>query len=118
MHELALAQALLEQVVELARSHGTTRVTRVRVRIGPFSGVVRDSFSFGFECLKGEWPETAQARLEVHAPVPRWRCCSCGQETEGMEEASPWTAACPFCGTAGLAPHGGDDLILQEVELE
>ena len=48
MHELSLAKSLLDQVSDLAREHNSTSVTKVKVILGPFSGVVADSFDFGF----------------------------------------------------------------------
>jgi hydrogenase nickel incorporation protein HypA/HybF len=46
MHELGIAQAIVEQSVEAARSAGSTRVTAVRVRIGELSGVAEEALRF------------------------------------------------------------------------
>ena len=54
MHELSLAHSLIDQILDLAAEHQASRVLRVRVTLGPFSGVVRDSFEFGFNVLKKE----------------------------------------------------------------
>jgi hydrogenase nickel incorporation protein HypA/HybF len=51
MHEMGIATSVIEAVrVEAARRPGS-RVTKVGLRIGEFSGVDRDSLSFCFEAL-------------------------------------------------------------------
>ena len=64
MHELSLAHSLIDQILDLAAEHQASRVLRVRVTLGPFSGVVRDSFEFGFNVLKKEQPQTEDALLD------------------------------------------------------
>ena len=39
MHELSVCQGLLDQVTGIARQHQATGVARIRLRIGPLSGV-------------------------------------------------------------------------------
>jgi Zn finger protein HypA/HybF involved in hydrogenase expression len=65
MHELSLAQGLLEQLVQLARRHEAADVLTVRVSIGVCSGIVVDSFVFGFNAIKTEVDCLARAVLEI-----------------------------------------------------
>ena len=65
MHEFGLAQALVEQLVTLAREHGGGRIRSVRVEIGDQAGIVVDSFCFGFTVISRELPLTSNARLQV-----------------------------------------------------
>lgn len=65
MHELSLAQGLLDQLVSLADSHNKTTVLIVRVDIGTQAGIVVDSFCFGFDALKKNIPLTKSAILEI-----------------------------------------------------
>ncbi len=65
MHELSLAQGLLNQLTTLADSHDVTTVLVVRVDIGTQAGIVVDSFCFGFDALKKENPLTEKAVLEI-----------------------------------------------------
>lgn len=68
MHELSLVQGLIRQLAELARQHGTSSIRKVRMEIGPLSGVVVDSFTFGFEILSAEHDLTRGAQLEIVEP--------------------------------------------------
>ena len=65
MHELSLAQGLLDQLGELTELHGSTTVLVVRVAIGKQAGIVADSFCFGFDALKKEYPFSEKATLEI-----------------------------------------------------
>ncbi len=69
MHELSLAQGLLTQLHDLAARHQARRIIRIRVEIGPLSGIVVDSFEFGFNCLSAESPLTKDAELNITIPA-------------------------------------------------
>ena len=49
MHELSIAHSLVETAVEAAEKAGARRVTRVSLRLGALSGVVRNALEFGYE---------------------------------------------------------------------
>jgi hydrogenase nickel incorporation protein HypA/HybF len=128
MHELSLAQSLLDQLLDLAREHRAERITRVAVTIGPFSGIVRDSFEFGFNILKDSQPPTSSAVLEVETPDPVYICLDCnkisvipfaqpGQSAE-LVLGGPYPKKCPWCCLNRLSPKGGTELILNQVEME
>lgn len=46
MHELGIAQAIVEHSVEAARTAGAGRVTAVRVHVGELSGVAEEALRF------------------------------------------------------------------------
>ena len=54
MHEFSLAQGLMQQLKDLAKQHDVQKICTVRVDIGTRSGIVVDSFSFGFEVMAKE----------------------------------------------------------------
>nr|WP_320012143.1 hydrogenase maturation nickel metallochaperone HypA [uncultured Desulfobulbus sp.] len=128
MHELSLAQSLLDQLVTLAREHNAEHVTRLSVTIGPFSGIVRDSFEFGFNILKDAQPLTKDAVMVVETPDPVYTCLDCnkvsvipfaqpGEATE-MNLGGGYPKKCPWCCQNRLSPKGGTELILNQVEME
>ena len=89
MHELSLAQSLIDQLIGLAEEHQANSITRVVVTLGPFSGIVADSFEFGFNILKKDKAATSDASLVLETPDPEYVCLSCDR-----------TAIIPF-------PHAG-----------
>lgn len=113
MHELSVAQALVEQVDDLARQHGAQGVHLIRVRIGPLAGVVGDLLATAFPLAAAGTPaEAAQLDL-VDAPIVV-RCRSCGAETEAQANR----LLCGACGDWQTQVVSGDELILETVELD
>ena len=48
MHELSIAQSLIDVACEAAEREGANRVTRLTARIGVLSGVVKECLLFSF----------------------------------------------------------------------
>ncbi|MDW7773971.1 MAG: hydrogenase maturation nickel metallochaperone HypA [Desulfobulbaceae bacterium] len=115
MHEFSLAQGLYTQLLQLADTHRAARIVKVRVEIGRLSGVVADSFSFGFEILTQENELTRGAILDITQTEAKRTCPDCGYiyPAENAE-----TKLCPQCGSSDFILTGGDDLILTQVEME
>ena len=128
MHELSLAQNLIDQLLQLSRQHDGKTVTKVTVTIGPFSGIVVESFAFGFNALKQDHHPTATAELVLDTPAPEYICLDC--KTVNKEEArraaghpkavyeSVNDKICSACGSNRLSPNGGAELILKQLEME
>ncbi|MHB1216087.1 MAG: hydrogenase maturation nickel metallochaperone HypA/HybF [Thiobacillus sp.] len=113
MHELAVAQALVEQVDAVIAQHGATRASLIRVRIGPLAGVVPELLASAFP-LAAAGSRMEHADLEfTHAPI-RVRCQTCGAETE----ATMNRLLCGDCGDWHTQLMSGDELLLESVELE
>ena len=130
MHEMSLAQGMVQQVLALAREHKAERITNITVLLGPFSGVVAESFVFAFDVLKKGEPCLIEALLHLEQPDPRYQCLECGKETS-LPMSSPRvhamraqvdfdaaTARCPGCASTLLSPLGGTELILQQIRME
>ena len=65
MHELSLAMGLVSTLEGLVREHGASRVIKARVGLGRRSGIVEESFRFGFDAVKLESPSLRGALLET-----------------------------------------------------
>lgn len=111
MHELAVCQALVEQVEQLARQQKARRVDLIVVAVGPLSGVepqlLEQAYPFA---VAGSLAEGAELRLEP-APV-RVRCDQCQQDSQ----ASVNRLVCGHCGNWQTALLSGDELLLTRVE--
>ena len=114
MHELSIVDALIEQVRgEVDRSGHGGQVTRVELSIGRLSGVNADAVRFAFQMLS---PGTLleAAALVIAEPKAVSRCADCGARVEIDELA----AQCPNCGSRNVVIEGGQELLLQTIELE
>lgn len=114
MHEISLVQGLFSQLHELAAENGASRIISVTMEIGSMSGVVVDSFQFGFDILSADDDLVRDARLIINVPDVDYTCSDCGH----IETRTTKPDQCPQCGDFLLIPKGGDDLLLRQVELE
>lgn len=82
MHELAITESIIAIAETAARENGAAHITRIKVRIGEFTGIVREALEFCFEVARqGTLAETATLEVEV---VPlRKRCSACDKISEG-----------------------------------
>lgn len=113
MHELAVAQALVEQVDTVIDQHQASRAALIRVRIGPLAGVVPELLATAFP-LAAAGSRMQHAQLDLVAAPIRVRCQTCGAETE----AAMNRLICGACGDWHTVVISGDELLLESVELE
>lgn len=113
MHELSIAQALVEQVEAVRAAHDGRPVVSVGVRIGTWRLVVQESLDFYYQTLTRGTPLEG-SRLEIETVEARGRCPRCGGE---FPVEAP-LIVCPACGTVGGELVQGQELDLVSVELE
>jgi len=110
MHELAIA----ESVVRIASDHARgRRIATVHVAAGHLRQVVPDALAFAFELVAVGTPVEG-ARLELREVPARVRCRACGAETE--QDGFP--LACRACGGFDVAVIAGEELLVEELEIE
>jgi len=112
MHELAICQALLRQVLEVAENRTSQRVGRIKLRIGPLSGVEPG-------LLKSAFPLVAAGTLcegtiiEIEDIPVRIRCQICGSTSQTRLNR----LLCTDCGAWRVTLISGDEMLLATVEL-
>jgi hydrogenase nickel incorporation protein HypA/HybF len=112
MHELALCQALIDEVEAVARRRRARSVSDVYVRLGPLSGAEPPLMQNAFPiAAAGTVAQSAELHLEA-APV-RVACGECGRESEVAVNR----LLCGHCGDWRTQLVGGDELLLQRVIL-
>ena len=113
MHEMSIAQSMIEVIREEMLKAGASVLRSVRIEIGEMSGIVPDSLSFCFEVMTKETPlEGAGLYLDV-APL-RARCRGCG-ETFDIEG---YCFSCPSCDSGDIEVISGRDLKIVEIEVD
>ncbi|GAA4488245.1 hydrogenase maturation nickel metallochaperone HypA [Rhodococcus olei] len=108
MHELAIAQSVVEAVCERA---GDRRVHSVRVAVGELCAVVPDSMQFCFELVTAGTVAEG-ARLDIEIPAGCGRCRSCGAEFR----LSDPILLCA-CGSADVEVRSGRELRIVSMEV-
>jgi len=112
MHELALAEGILQLIEVAARNQGFTKVRTVRLEIGRMSSVERDSIRFCFDAVTRN-SIAAGATLEiVDTPGQGW-CTQCAL-TVPMQALYD---GCMHCGSY-LKVTGGTEMRVKELEVD
>jgi hydrogenase nickel incorporation protein HypA/HybF len=113
MHELSIAESILEAVRKELVNHPGARPIRVGLRIGELTAVDVDSLSFCFEAaLSGTDWEGLQ--LDARVCPQRRRCNDCGNKFAVVE----YNAACPACAGSSTKFFSGDELDFDYLEVE
>jgi len=113
MHELAICQALMNQVESIAAERNARSVVSIVVGMGPLSGVEAQLLKHAYPVASaGTVAEGAELVIE-DLPV-RIKCTQCGNESDAL----PNKLVCKACGDWRTTLISGDELILMRVELE
>jgi hydrogenase nickel incorporation protein HypA/HybF len=113
MHELAICQALMNQVESIAAERNARSVVSIVVGMGPLSGVEVQLLKHAYPVASaGTVAEGAELVIE-NLPV-RIKCTACGSESEAL----PNKLVCKSCGDWRTKLISGDELMLMRIELE
>jgi len=108
MHELGIAQEIIEIVCD--RAEGAA-VKRIVVHVGKLSAVLPDALRFCFP-LCAEGTLAAGAELEIVEPLGLARCRWCQSH---VELDRPWGQC--GCGSTDLEWLSGDELRIHSMEI-
>ena len=111
MHELSVAESLVELVTDELGPDAPGRVMSVTVRIGPLSGVVPAALAFAYDaatagtCLAGSALHIEEVPAAVYCP-------QCGRDSEITHVTS---THCPNCGSTAARIVRGRELEVASV---
>ena len=113
MHELSIAESILDAVRKELLGHPGARPVRVGLRVGVLAAIDVDSLSFCFEAILAgtEWESlTLDAKI---CPAKR-SCLDCSNEFIVID----YNAVCPVCGGESTLAVGGDELDFDYLEID
>ena len=113
MHELSIAQALVEQVERVVLAEAALRANKVSIAVGALSGVEPEALLGAFP-LVAEGTVAEGAELAIEKMAARVRCLACGSEAE----TEAFFIGCAVCGSREVELTAGRELHIQSVELE
>jgi hydrogenase nickel incorporation protein HypA/HybF len=113
MHEMSLAEGILQIVEDTAAQQGFARVAEVRLEIGALSGVEVEALNFCLDVvLKGSVAEDARVVMEK---LPgQGYCLNCGK-TVAIQALYD---ACPECGGYQVQVTGGTEMRVKDLLVE
>jgi hydrogenase nickel incorporation protein HypA/HybF len=113
MHELGIAQSVIDAVQTESARHPGAKPSKVAVRIGELSAIDPDALRFSFNALIRE-SELEGMVLETQVCPRRHRCLDCGTEFDIKD----FDFRCPQCASTRNQCIGGEELELAYMELE
>jgi hydrogenase nickel incorporation protein HypA/HybF len=114
MHELSIAQSIVEAVSTKATECRAARVKIVRLRIGEAVGIVVDSLTFCFEMMTDLDPMLRGAQLSIDSVPHRARCIACGQEYPIVN----FVMQCPQCKAWSSEVISGAEFQIMDMEID
>jgi hydrogenase nickel incorporation protein HypA/HybF len=110
MHELSLAESIVDIAVRHARGR---RVTRVEVAVGHLRQVVPSALSFAFELVAQGTPVEG-ADLVLEEVPARVRCGTCDAESR----LDGFPLICRGCGSSDVEVVAGEELVVESLDVE
>lgn len=111
MHELGIAQEILNTALETGKREGASKIMSVHVKVGQHTTVDVADFRFCFDALKAR-TIAAEAELVVETALPA-ACRVC--KTSFFPTQDP--SACPACGSSEVEIMSGREVYVDSVEL-
>lgn len=110
MHELSIAQNIVQLAEQQARAHQADEIEELELEIGSLAGVELQSLEFALESsVKGTMLETA--RIVRHDIIAEGRCGDCEQIFPVETMFSP----CPHCGSYCVKIIKGKELRIKSI---
>lgn len=112
MHELGIAQNIVDAVLHEMQTRNLVSVSSIAVKIGVLTDVDPEALSFGFEILAKE-TALGPARLNVVRVPVRGVCESCHDEFE----VEGYVFVCPKCDSRSIKLTSGMELDIAYLEV-
>jgi hydrogenase nickel incorporation protein HypA/HybF len=113
LHELGIAEEILDIALAEAGRHQATKITTIYLRVGVIRAVEPEHLKFIFDHLAHDTLADG-ATLSIEEMPVRVECASCGEATETGSFA--WE--CPKCKGYEISVKGGDVLDIVSIDLE
>ena len=112
MHEMSLAEGIVQIVESTARANAARAVRAVWLELGALSHVEQEALRFSFDVVK-RGTVAEDARLEVVTTPGRAWCMPCGEAVDLARLGDP----CPACGGYQLQVTQGEEMRVKEIEI-
>jgi hydrogenase nickel incorporation protein HypA/HybF len=114
VHELSIAESIVEIAESAAWSVNATRVTAVRLRVGALAGVAADALRFSYDVVTAGTLLEGSSLEIVDVPVAVY-CPTCDDEVaiDGIQ-----CFECPRCATPTADVVHGRELDIESLEIE
>jgi len=113
MHEMGVAQNIVDIAVAAAQKEGAQKITRINMIAGELRGIVPMQLSFCFGIVAKDTIASG-AYLNIEEVLVTAHCENCNSDFS-VEE---YQYVCPKCGSAKIQLTGGTELRIKDIEIE
>lgn len=113
MHELSLAQGVIQLVEGALAREGNPRLKRVVVEVGALAGVELSALQFSLDALQPH-SVLAGAVIDITQALGQAWCLDCAVNVSIASRLD----CCPRCGGSWLQPNGGTEVRVRELTVE
>ena len=113
MHELSLADAMVQEVESIMKKEGATKIYSLTVEMGRLSGVQKAPFEFAFPIV-AEDTKLEGCKLIIEESPVIIKCKECNSETK---LDIPF-AKCGSCGSRNVTYISGKEFLIKSMEIE
>lgn len=113
MHEMSLAEGIVQIIEDEAKKQSFQRVKAVWLEIGKLAGVDVEAMKFCFDVVTKESVAANAVLHIIDVQAVAW-CMMCAKSVDISERYDP----CPDCGGYQLQPTGGDEMRIKELEVD
>lgn len=113
MHELAMAEGILQLIEDSARDQGFRSVRTVWLEVGQLSSVEPEAMRFCFAAVTRDSIAAGASLKIVDIPGQGW-CARCSRTVPLPALYDP----CPHCGGYQVQASGGTEMRVKELEVD
>jgi len=113
MHELSIAQNIIEIISEQCVKNGHSRIESVNLRIGRASGIMSDALIFAFDAIKADTIAHGAVMHIMEVPVSG-HCNDCSGDFI-VEEV--YILSCPLCGGSSFRVVAGREMDIIDMDV-
>lgn len=113
MHELSIAQNIVDLVLESLPADGNKKVLAVNIKVGEVSGVIPESLEFCFNVIVKD-TKLDGAKLKIEKISATAHCNQC-KEYFRIEHL---LFSCPICFSTDIEILSGNELAISEIVID
>jgi hydrogenase nickel incorporation protein HypA/HybF len=113
MHEMSLAEGVLQLIEDSAQSQNFSRVKTVWLEIGQLAGVEVEAMKFCFDAVVHDSIAQNAQLVIIEIPGQAW-CLHCAE----VVNVQALYDACPQCGSHQVQVTGGNEMRVKELDVE
>ncbi len=113
MHEMSLAEGVLQLIEDSAKTQNFSRVKTVWLEIGQLAGVEVEAMKFCFEAVVHDSIAQGAELVIIELPGQAW-CLHCAE----VVNVTALYDACPKCGSHQVQVTGGNEMRVKELDVE